>query len=555
MYLDHYHLNLKPFEMSPDPQFLWLGEKHKEALAALEYGILESKGFLLLTGDAGTGKTVLINGLLKSTRVNAIIATIPDPDLEILDFFYFLAEEFQMNRTFETKGNFLIAFKHFLHEVYQSEGKVLLIIDECQRLNHELLEQVRILSNIELNDRKLINIFFVGQSEFNEILREERNVAVRKRIAVSYHLEPLDKKETEIYIDHRLKVAGASANLFTPEAIRDIFYFTGGLPRLINIICDHALLIGYSRELTLIDDGVIAECKKDLHILNDSNESLEEDHRFEENHEIVEISETPDKEQSGKRLWIYASFILASIIIGYLIFNFGWKDSSSAEIKEGITSLKNSFPEKGSPKPENVTKADFGNEKVTKNDQIQTPVTHEKLDETSKPKALPAIEVGNHETNFTFSEDTTIAQEKLDETSKEVTLTATQGDNQTANIASAEDSFSIATRKTIIQFGHNSMRLSDEAHKMLDQIAEFSSSNNVSEIIVEGYTDSFGDYAYNKNLSKMRAEIVKKYFVDKGIPETKIEAVGMGPENPIASNKTFEGRKLNRRIEISVKVK
>jgi general secretion pathway protein A len=224
MYLDHYNLNLKPFEMSPDPQFLWRGEKHKEALAALEYGILESKGFLLLTGDAGTGKTVLINainGLIKSTRVKAIIATIPDPDLEILDFFNFLSEEFQMNKKFElseefqmnkkfeTKGAFLIGFKHFLNEVYQSEGKVLLIVDEAQRLNHELLEQIRILSNIELNNRKLINIFFVGQSEFNQVLREERNVAVRKRIAVSYDLDPLDHRETEKYINHRLNVAGA----------------------------------------------------------------------------------------------------------------------------------------------------------------------------------------------------------------------------------------------------------------------------------------------------------------------------------------------------------
>jgi general secretion pathway protein A len=270
MYLDHYNLNLKPFEMSPDPRFLWLGEKHKEALAALEYGILENKGFLVLTGEAGAGKTVLINGLLESPRVNAIIGTIPDPDLEILDFFNVLAEEFKMNRTFESKGSFLIVFKHFLHEAYESEEKVLLIIDESQRLNHELLEQIRIFSNFELKDRKLINIFFVGQSEFNEILKEEHSVAVRKRIAVSYNLETLDLKETEAYIDHRLKIAGATENLFTPEAMRDIFYFTGGLPRLINIICDHALLIGYSKELKRIDDGVIAECREDLQILSDT---------------------------------------------------------------------------------------------------------------------------------------------------------------------------------------------------------------------------------------------------------------------------------------------
>ena len=367
MYLDHYNLNLKPFEMSPDPRFLWLGEKHKEALAALEYGILENKGFLVLTGEAGAGKTVLINGLLESPRVNAIIGTIPDPDLEILDFFNVLAEEFKMNRTFESKGSFLIVFKHFLHEAYESEEKVLLIIDESQRLNLELLEQIRILSNFELKDRKLINIFFVGQSEFNEILKEEHSVAVRKRIAVSYNLETLDLKETEAYIDHRLKIAGATENLFTPEAMRDIFYFTGGLPRLINIICDHALLIGYSKELKRIDDGVIAECREDLQILSDTEKYPEEEEEsFEANQEIVEINESPDEIQDSKRIWLYSSFILAFIIIGYLIFNFAWRNVSVVELKENIHPLENSGSEKEIPKSEDITKSDVDNEKASK---------------------------------------------------------------------------------------------------------------------------------------------------------------------------------------------
>jgi general secretion pathway protein A len=367
MYLDHYNLNLKPFEMSPDPRFLWLGEKHKEALAAFEYGILENKGFLVLTGESGAGKTVLINSLLESPRVNAIIGTIPDPDLEILDFFNFLAEEFKMNRTFESKGSFLIVFKHFLHEAYESEEKVLLIIDESQRLNHELLDQIRILSNIELADRKLINIFFVGQSEFNEILKEERNVAVRKRIAVSYNLETLDLKETEAYIDHRLKIAGAAENLFTPEAMCDIFYFAGGLPRLINIICDHALLIGYSKDLKRIYDGIIAECRKDLQILSDTEKNPEEeDESFEANQEIFEIKESPDEAQGSKRVWFYASFILAFIIIiGYLIFNFAWRNVSVVELKENSHYLKNSGSEKETPKSKGVTKGDVDNEKAS----------------------------------------------------------------------------------------------------------------------------------------------------------------------------------------------
>ena len=521
MYLDHYHLNLKPFEMSPDPRFLWLGEKHKEALAALEYGILENKGFLLLTGDSGTGKTVLINGLLKSTRVNAVIATIPDPDLEILDFFNFLSEEFQMKKTFESKGSFLVEFKHFLYEIYQSEGKVLLIIDECQRLNHELLEQIRILSNIELDDRKLINIFFVGQSEFHEILREERNVAVRKRLAVSYHLEPLDRTETETYIDHRLKVAGAAENLFTPQSMRDIFLFSGGLPRLINIVCDRALLIGYSKESNQIDEDIIAECRGDLRILSDPGKYQEENERHEENQEIYEIGEPPDEPQDSKRVWLYAGFILAIIIVGYLLFNFGWKNPSIINMRERILSRENRGSEKESFKSGDFTRGDVDNVKAIEKDPKPSMTDRKKLDETSEKTASSEIEA----------------------------------DRQLADPTYSEDALFFAQSKKIIYFEHDSMQLSDEAYEVLDQIVNFGTSDLILKIIVEGYTDTLGDPVYNKNLSKMRAEVIKKYLADKGIPAEKIETFGMGPENPIADNETFEGRKLNRRIEISFKVK
>jgi general secretion pathway protein A len=507
--------------MSPDPRFLWLGEKHKEALAALEYAIMESKGFLVLTGDAGTGKTVLINGLLKSTRVKAIIATIPDPDLDILDFFNVLAEEFQMNKTFESKGSFLIEFKRFLHQVYESEGKVLLIIDESQRLNHELLEQIRILSNIELSDRKLINIFFVGQSEFNPILREERNAPVRKRLAVSYNMEPLDPRETEQYIDHRLKIAGAAQNLFTPEAVRDIFFFTGGYPRLINITCDHALLTGYSKGLTQIDETVIAECRKDLRIIGETEKYPEQDQSLEEVHEPYEPDEIPDKSQGGEKIWLFAGFILAFFLIGYFVFNSTWKNSAIGGIKEIVLSLKNSGSEKESPKTEVVTSGAVDNEKASAKSSGSSTTDQEKLEEAGEKTAISEIE----------------------------------GDRQIADPANSEDAYLFAQRKKIIHFKRNSMQLSDEAYKVLDQIVNFGSSNAVLKIIVEGYTDSVGQPVYNKNLSKMRAEVVKKYLMDKGIPSAKIETVGMGPQNPIASNETFEGRKLNRRIEIRFEVK
>ena len=234
MYLSHYNLSKIPFSISPDPSFLWLSEKHSEALATLKYGIFENKGFLVLTGNVGTGKTALINRLIREISVPVLIATIPDPGLNIADFFLFLANELGLNGRFNTKGDFLILFKNFLLQAYSSEKKVLLVIDEAQRLNYELLEQIRLLSNIELESRKLINIFFVGQSEFNKMLMMDQNKATRQRISVRYHLEALSEKETSQYIQHRLKIANANSEIFQPKAIRQIFYLTRGNPRLIN---------------------------------------------------------------------------------------------------------------------------------------------------------------------------------------------------------------------------------------------------------------------------------------------------------------------------------
>ena len=139
MYLNHYNLKEKPFNISPDSRFLWMSDKHKEGLASLKYGVMENKGFLVLTGDIGTGKTLLINALIRITKVKALIATIPDPDLEIMDFFMLLAEEFNMPNTFASKGEFLVQFKQFLLESYASDKTVLLIVDEAQNLTpHEV---------------------------------------------------------------------------------------------------------------------------------------------------------------------------------------------------------------------------------------------------------------------------------------------------------------------------------------------------------------------------------------------------------------------------------
>ena len=266
MYLDHFNLKIKPFRISPDPKFLWLGENHKEALAMLQYGIQDNHGFLLLSGDIGTGKTTLINSLLESLDDQILIAMISDPDLEKLDFYNFLAHEFEIKKTFETKGDFLVHFIHFLHKANEDGKKVLIVIDEAQRLPYELLEEIRQLSNIEKKDAKLLNIFLVGQHELIEALNQTRNRALLQRITMKYMIGPLKNEDVGDYIAFRLKVAGTKNKIFSGSAVRQVIAFSNGYPRLINIICDHALLTAYVKGKQRVDGSMVKECAKDLHI-------------------------------------------------------------------------------------------------------------------------------------------------------------------------------------------------------------------------------------------------------------------------------------------------
>jgi type II secretory pathway predicted ATPase ExeA/outer membrane protein OmpA-like peptidoglycan-associated protein len=321
MYQRHYNLKAKPFQITVDPRFLWLGSQHAEALATLKYGILENNGFLLLTGNIGTGKTALVKRLVRMIDVAAIVATIPDPNLDSLDFFNILSAEFKMNKKFESKGAFLIHFKKFLYKATACHKKVLLIIDEAQRLNSELLEQIRLLSNIELDNRKLINIFFVGQSEFNNLLREERNKAFRQRITVQYHLKPLTAKETYYYIRHRLKVAGGDRKIFSPDAVREIFSFSRGYPRLINIICDQALLSGYATNLKTVDVDVIKESEKRLQILTEIERKDRQKIKALEDKNRQIFSGWKKYQPLGKMFGIFALIAVVLVITGFLQFD------------------------------------------------------------------------------------------------------------------------------------------------------------------------------------------------------------------------------------------
>ena len=266
MYLSHYNLKIKPFQISTDPRFLWLGENHKEALAILKYGIMDNRGFLLLTGDVGTGKTTLINALINNLGEEVITAFVPDPTLDKIDFFNYISNAFGIKKKYNSKGDFIEVFKKFLNRAYSNQKKVLLLIDESHRLTHDLLEEIRLLSNIERQNAKLINIFFIGQIEFNNLLWERQNRALKQRLTISYNISPLTTSETGEYIRHRLKVAGTERAIFSPTAINEIHAFSNGLPRMINIVCDHALLSGYVKGVSRISVKIVRECIKDLHI-------------------------------------------------------------------------------------------------------------------------------------------------------------------------------------------------------------------------------------------------------------------------------------------------
>jgi general secretion pathway protein A len=512
MYEVYYNLKAMPFQITTDPRFLWLGEKHSEALATLKYGIMENKGFLLLTGDVGTGKTALINQLIKMIDVAAIVAKIPDPGLSSLDFFNFLAVEFKINKKFESKGAFLIYLKNFLHKAYAAHKKVLLIIDEAQRLNHELLEQIRLLSNIELQNRKLINIFFVGQPEFNEMLREDRNRAVRQRISVNYHINPLSEAETRTYVEHRLKVAGATRKIFGQDAIGEIFAFSGGYPRLINIICDHALLTGYASDLKLINKKVIKECERELQIPVDVD-FVDDDQKLNVAPQKKSPAPvpTPVKPSRMKQTSIIAAIIMVLVFGVYFFFSQKTGNSPRWSMEE-IAPQKYKGP--APPKTE-----------VGKTTEIKTASPVEKVPVGDSP-----------------------AQNQVQETASANKIEPGQAAVQ-KEIAVP---FPFKDEKVLIYFKHNSNELPDKSFDALNQIAAYLLHNQDDRISIKGFTDSTGSYTYNISVSEFRANTIKTFLVGKGVESERIKTFGLGPENPIASNETEAGRRQNRRVQIEL---
>ncbi len=267
MYREHYGLSRRPFELNPDPSFLYLGESHREGLATLVYGVQSGKGFVLLTGEVGTGKTTLLHALLAQLDNKTASAFIFNPKLEPLDFFRMLFDEYGIRERCSTKAEYLLALNHFLIERLGRNQQTVLIIDEAQNLTTELAEEIRLLSNLETATSKLLQIMLVGQPELNDLLARPELRQLRQRIALRHHLEPFNERELDAYLDERLALAGYTGKgIFSRSARREIHAATGGVPRLVNSVCDSALLAGYARGETAVGGRVIRELARELQI-------------------------------------------------------------------------------------------------------------------------------------------------------------------------------------------------------------------------------------------------------------------------------------------------
>jgi general secretion pathway protein A len=265
MYQEFYGLVRSPFEMTPDPAFLYLGEVHREGLATLAYGVRARKGFVLLTGEVGTGKTTLLHALLSQLERETLAAFIFNPRLEPLDFFRVLFDEYGIETPCRTKADYLLALNRFLIGRLEQDQTTLLIVDEAQNLSPEMLEEIRLLSNLETPRSKLIQIMLVGQPELWDLLSRPELRQLRQRIVLRHRLEPFAPEDTAAYVQERLRLAGYTGKgIFRPAALRAVHELSGGIPRVVNILCDGALLLGYARGQAQLGAAEVGEVAGDL---------------------------------------------------------------------------------------------------------------------------------------------------------------------------------------------------------------------------------------------------------------------------------------------------
>jgi general secretion pathway protein A len=260
MYTSFFGLSEKPFAITPDPRYLYLSERHAEALAHLLYGINESGGFIQLTGEVGTGKTTVVRTLLSRVPHHADVAVILNPRVTPVEFLLTICEELGLGIAEADRDSvkqMVDALNRRLLSAHAEGRRIIVLVDEAQNLSIDVLEQVRLLTNLETPTQKLLQIILIGQPELRELLDRTDLRQLAQRITGRYHLKPLSREETKGYVRHRLRVAGATEDIFTPAALVELHRLSQGIPRVINVACDRALLGAYTQETKKINAGLV----------------------------------------------------------------------------------------------------------------------------------------------------------------------------------------------------------------------------------------------------------------------------------------------------------
>ncbi|BHH85269.1 AAA family ATPase [Desulforhopalus sp. 52FAK] len=611
MYKSFYNLDRKPFEIIPDTSFLWLGENHQEALSTLRYGILDNKGFLLLTGDAGVGKTSLIKGLTKSFDDDVEWGVIDNPTLERIDFYNEIARNFGIDKKFTSKVQFLIQFSHFLHKADDDNKKVLLLIDECHLLSQEMLEELRLLSNIEKADAKLINIFFVGESSFTELLGQPKNRAVRQRLTLTADIPSLSSHETEDYIRHRLEVAGAREKIFSAKACQVVHRFSGGVPLEINKICDAALKLGANLEESIITPALVETALNKVDLPKEAaavpilTEESFDNVGVQKDYSRYNVGGDPDSTVTGFNLeadhkagWLkFGVAALALVVVGGYFFKSSQTPvpqlDSSPEVVEQVVEPPKKLPVVPSSPAVAVLEENKGDINQVKAEELKSAILEKAYEqESGGDTATPAVaavtsesvEVVETVSEVEISADKEVVAEKeviadvatdvaaeaivdvtpepdiAEETPQveiEFVQVATTPDVEVAAEVVPEpepvvEMEPLEPRKVLLPLLPSSLKLTKTGAKRLNSFVETLLDYPKATILVKGFVSSKSNSAENIKLSEDRAMAVYKMMLKKGVDPEQIEIKGMGNREPIASNDTRAGRAKNRRVEILV---
>jgi len=264
MYLDFFGLSEYPFQLTPDSDFLYLSESHARAKSYMDYSIWNRDGFVVITGDVGTGKTTLIQDLLGELDENILVAKIFQTQLSEAEFLQAVLNEFGIKAFNAGKAELLDLLNNFLIDRFMESKQIVLIVDEAQNLSYRVLEEIRMLSGLETQKEKILHVILVGQPELREKLESPELAQLLQRVRLRFHLEPLGKADVSKYVQHRLETAGAGDVIFDDSAFPVIFQFTGGVPRLINTLCDTAMTFAYADDRRKINAAAIRAAAKEL---------------------------------------------------------------------------------------------------------------------------------------------------------------------------------------------------------------------------------------------------------------------------------------------------